>query len=55
MVKDSQGTQKIVSMGRNYDKSTRQPRADDYELRRVYYQNTSDPAVHKIVCKLYGT
>ena len=55
VVKDSNGIKKIVSMGRNYDKSTRRPSANDYELRRTYYQNTSDPAVRKIVCKLYGT
>jgi len=55
VVKDSKGNKEIVSLGRKYDASTHQPRTNDYELRRVYYQNTSDPAVRKIVCKLYGT
>ena len=54
MVKDSKGIKKIVLLGINHDKSTQQTRAGDYELRRTYYQNFSDPAVRKIVCKLYG-
>ena len=54
-VKDSKGINKIFSLGRNHDKSTQQPRADDYELRSTYYRNSSDPAVCKIVCRLYGT
>ena len=55
VVKDTKGIKEIVSLGRNHDKSTQQPRAGDYEPRRTYYRNSSDPAVRTIVCKLYGT
>lgn len=55
VVKDSKGINKIFTLGRNHDKSTQQLRADDYELRRTYYRNSSGPAVSKIVCKLYST